>query len=45
MGTQVGNATPIEAAAAGSDESSENSGNEVADFAETNWTEEAGNDY
>jgi hypothetical protein len=45
MGTQVGNATPIDVATAGSDERSESSGNEAAAFAEPNWTEEAGNDY
>lgn len=45
MGTQVGNATPIDVAAAASDERNEDSGNQNTTFGETNWTEDGGHEF
>lgn len=45
MGTQVGNATPIDVAAAASDERIEDSGSETASFGESSWKEEGVHEY
>lgn len=46
MGTQVGNATPIDdVAAATSDARIEDNANEAATLDETSWTEAGGHDY
>jgi hypothetical protein len=45
MGTQVGNATPVDVAAAASDERIEDSGGETTSIGESSWTEEGGHEY
>ncbi len=45
MGTQVGNATPIDVAAAASEERNEDCGSQSATFGETSWTEEGGHEF
>ncbi len=45
MGTQVGNATPIDATGAALEERNEDCGSQSTTFGETSWTEEGGHEF
>ncbi|WP_176736420.1 hypothetical protein [Oligoflexus tunisiensis] len=45
MGTQIGNATPLDVAAAASDERVEDNGSEPASFTDSTWAEDVANEF